>query len=179
MNSTPTFITALLLAPLAVLHAAELRLPSIFSDHMVLQSGTSVPVWGWADEGEGVVVEFDGQSKTTTANADGKWTVKLNADQRKFMAASRAPEELYDLQADPFELNNLAEDPRHRTTLDRLRAVLASWLKDTHDESSAPEDPVELEAQLKNLEKVVSGQRQNLGLNGLLESVPGAPEKKD
>jgi uncharacterized sulfatase len=104
---------------------------------------------------------------------------KLNADQRKFMAASRAPEELYDLQADPFELNNLAEDPRHRTTLDRLRAVLASWLKDTHDESSAPEDPVELEAQLKNLEKVVSGQRQNLGPNGLLESVPGAPEKKD
>ena len=104
---------------------------------------------------------------------------KLNADQRKFMAASRAPEELYDLQADPFELHNLADDPRHRTTLDRLRAVLAAWLKDTRDESSAPEDPVELEAQLKNLEKIVSGQRQNLGPNGLLESVPGAPKRKD
>ena len=104
---------------------------------------------------------------------------KLNADQRKFMAASRAPEELYDLQADPFELHNLAEEPRHRTTLDRLRAVLAAWLKETRDESSAPEDPVELEAQLKNLEKIVSGQRQNLGPNGLLESVPGAPERKD
>jgi len=104
---------------------------------------------------------------------------KLNADQRKFMAKSRAPEELYDLQADPFELHNLADDPRHRTTLDRLRAVLAAWLKDTRDESSAPEDPAELEAQLKNLEKIVSGQRQNLGPNGLLEFVPGAPERKD
>jgi broad specificity phosphatase PhoE len=33
---------------------------------------------------------------------------------------------------------------------------VAAWLKDTRDESSAPEDPVELEAQLKNLEKIVS-----------------------
>jgi N-sulfoglucosamine sulfohydrolase len=104
---------------------------------------------------------------------------KLNAVQRKFMAASRAPEELYDLQTDPFELRNLAADPRHRATLDRLRAVLAAWLKDTRDESAAPEDPVELDAQLKNLEKIVAGHRQNLGPTGLLESVSGAPEKKD
>ena len=104
---------------------------------------------------------------------------KLNAVQRKFMAASRAPEELYDLQTDPFELRNLAADPRHRATLDRLRAVLAAWLKDTRDESAAPEDPVELDAQLKHLEKIVAGHRQNLGPTGLLESVSGAPEKKD
>jgi sialate O-acetylesterase len=72
-------ILAALLAPLAVLHAAELRLPSIFSDHLVLQSGSAVPVWGWADQGERVAVEFAGQSQSTTANADGKWTVKLDA----------------------------------------------------------------------------------------------------
>jgi sialate O-acetylesterase len=71
-------LTALLLAPLAALHAADLRLPSIFSDHMVLQRGKSVPVWGWADPGEQVAVEFAGQIKSTTANADGKWTVKLD-----------------------------------------------------------------------------------------------------
>lgn len=104
---------------------------------------------------------------------------KLNADQRKFMAAQRAPEELYDLQADPFELNNLAADPRHRATLDRLRAVLAAWLKDTRDESAAPEDPADLGAQLVNLEKIVAGHRQKLGPTGRLESVPGAPERKD
>lgn len=72
-------LTVLVFAPLAVLHAAELRLPSIFSDHMVLQRGKSVPVWGWADPGEELVVDFAGQSRSTTANADGKWTVKLDA----------------------------------------------------------------------------------------------------
>ncbi len=104
---------------------------------------------------------------------------KLNAEQRTFMAAQRAPEELYDLQADPFELNNLAGDPRHRATLERLRAVLAAWLKDTRDESAAPEDSADLDAQLKNLEKIVAGHRQKLGPSGRLETVPGAPERKD
>jgi sialate O-acetylesterase len=79
MKTTFHLLAALLLAPLAALDAAELRLPSIFSDHMVLQSGKAVPVWGWADPGEGVAVEFAGQSQSTTANADGKWTVKLDA----------------------------------------------------------------------------------------------------
>ncbi len=95
------------------------------------------------------------------------------------MAAQRAPEELYDLQADPFELNNLARDPRHRATLDRLRTVLTAWLKDTRDESAAPEDSADLDAQLKNLEKIVAGHRQKLGPSGRLETVPGAPERKD
>ena len=104
---------------------------------------------------------------------------KLNADQRKFMAAQRPPEELYDLQADPFELNNLAGDARHRATRDRLRAVLAAWLKDTRDESAAPEDPADLEAQMKNLEKIVAGHRQKLGPSGRLESVPGAPPRQN
>ena len=89
MNSIPTFITALLLAPLAALNAAELRLPSIFSQHMVLQSAKAVPVWGWADAGEQIVVQFAGQSKSTTANADGKWTLKLDA-----LEASADPREM-------------------------------------------------------------------------------------
>jgi sialate O-acetylesterase len=79
MKPTLHLLLALLLAPLAALNAAEFRLPSIFSDHMVLQSATAVPVWGWADAGEQIVVEFAGQTKSTTANADGKWTVKLDA----------------------------------------------------------------------------------------------------
>ena len=74
-----TLLTTLLLAPLATLNAAELRLPSIFSDQMVLQCAKAVPVWGWADAGEQIVVEFAGQTKSTTTNADGKWTVKLEA----------------------------------------------------------------------------------------------------
>jgi len=57
---------------------AEVRLPSIISDHMVLQCDQPVPVWGWGDAGERVTVEFAGQSKTATANAEGKWMAKLD-----------------------------------------------------------------------------------------------------
>jgi len=79
MKPALPFITTLLLATALSLQAADLRLPSIFSDHMVLQCAKALPVWGWADAGEQIVVEFAGQTKSTTANADGKWTVKLDA----------------------------------------------------------------------------------------------------
>ncbi len=102
---------------------------------------------------------------------------KLNADQSKFMAAHRPPEELYDLQNDPFELHNLAAAPQSLTTLERFRNVLGSWLKDTHDESAAPEDQKDLEVELKNLEQSVGKQRQKLGPKGLLESVPVAQKR--
>jgi sialate O-acetylesterase len=55
-----------------------LRLPSIFSDHMVLQCDHAVPVWGRAEPDAEVTVEFAGQTRTTTTGAAGKWTVKLD-----------------------------------------------------------------------------------------------------
>jgi sialate O-acetylesterase len=74
-----TLLAALLL-PWAseTLSAAELRLGSPFCDHMVLQRDKPVAVWGWADAGESVTVAFDGQSKTTTADTEGKWSLKLD-----------------------------------------------------------------------------------------------------
>jgi sialate O-acetylesterase len=65
----------LLLAPTAL---AAVKLPAIFSDHMVLQSGVKAPVWGWADAGEKVTVSIAGQHASATAGADGKWMVRLN-----------------------------------------------------------------------------------------------------
>ena len=79
MKSALTIFSALLLAPLAFIHAAELKVASVFSDHMVLQREMPVPVWGWADPGQTVTVEFAGQTKTATADANGKWLVKLDA----------------------------------------------------------------------------------------------------
>jgi sialate O-acetylesterase len=79
MKHTLTFLTALLFAPLAALHAADLRLGSTFSDHMVLQREKPVAVWGWADAGEMVTVSFAGQTMSATAGADGKWSLKLDA----------------------------------------------------------------------------------------------------
>ena len=58
--------------------AAPPELPSIFSDHMVLQRQMKVPVWGKADAGATVTVEFAGQKKTTAAGADGNWRVDLD-----------------------------------------------------------------------------------------------------
>jgi len=56
---------------------AQVKPNALFSDHMVLQSGMVVPVWGMADPGEKVTVKFHGQTKSATADADGKWTVRL------------------------------------------------------------------------------------------------------
>lgn len=58
---------------------AEVKLPAIFSTHMVLQREVSIPVWGWAEPGEKVTVSIAGQTKTTAANSEGKWTLKLDA----------------------------------------------------------------------------------------------------
>lgn len=57
---------------------ADVRLPAVFSDHMVLQRERQVPIWGWADSGEQVAVVFGEQTKTTTANDEGRWQVTLD-----------------------------------------------------------------------------------------------------
>ncbi|MEY4918638.1 MAG: hypothetical protein RL616_2551, partial [Verrucomicrobiota bacterium] len=56
---------------------ADIKLPGIFSDHMVLQRNVSVPVWGWADPGEKVTVSIAGQTRTAKADASGNWKLKL------------------------------------------------------------------------------------------------------
>lgn len=57
---------------------ADVKLPALISDHMVVQSGVPVRIWGWAEPGEAVTVSFAGQSPKTTANAAGKWEAFLN-----------------------------------------------------------------------------------------------------
>ena len=66
------------LAPLAALHAGELRLAKTITDHTVLQREMAVPVWGWAEPGAEVTVEFAGQKKTVTVDDDGKWMIGLD-----------------------------------------------------------------------------------------------------
>ena len=57
---------------------AELVMPAVFSDHLVLQRDVEVPVWGWAAPGETITVELQAEKKTCTAGADGKWQVRLD-----------------------------------------------------------------------------------------------------
>ena len=56
---------------------AEVKLPALFSDHMVLQADRPLAVWGWAAAGEKVQAAIAKQKQSTTAAADGKWQLKL------------------------------------------------------------------------------------------------------
>ena len=58
---------------------ADVRLPGLFSDHLVIQRDKPVNVWGWADVDESVSVSFGGATQTTKAGPDGKWMVQLPA----------------------------------------------------------------------------------------------------
>lgn len=61
----------------------ELKAASVFGSHMVLQQGMPCPVWGWADPGEKISVQFDAQNVTAQTDNKGDWRVNLeplNAD---------------------------------------------------------------------------------------------------
>lgn len=64
---------------------------------------------------------------------------KLTGPPAELMASNRPEEELYDLVEDPYEINNLATDPAHNTTLHRLRTRLDQWIRDIDDKGKAPE----------------------------------------
>ncbi len=79
LKTRPLLLGFALALTLACTASAEVRLPSFFSDHAVLQQGVPVPVWGWAAPGEAVTVTLAGQTRTAKAGADGAWRVTLDA----------------------------------------------------------------------------------------------------
>jgi sialate O-acetylesterase len=58
---------------------ANVKLPAIISDNMVLQRGKKVPIWGWAEPGEKVSVKgsWEWFETSTKAKDNGKWMVKI------------------------------------------------------------------------------------------------------
>jgi sialate O-acetylesterase len=70
------FLPALLLAT-TLPAVADVRLPALISDHMVLLAEPAANVWGWADPGEKVTVKLGTITADTNAGADGRWSVKL------------------------------------------------------------------------------------------------------
>ena len=72
------------LLPLVLLYVAlsadlwaDVRVPALFGDHMVLQRDMPIHVWGWADPGETVSVAFRGETATTIASPNGRWDIYL------------------------------------------------------------------------------------------------------
>lgn len=60
---------------------AQVRLPRIFSDHMVIQQKQPVRIWGWASPGEKVSVTLNDQKASVKTYKDGKWILTLPAQQ--------------------------------------------------------------------------------------------------
>jgi len=71
------FRLAVIFAALASACFADPVLPNLFSDHMVLQQGREIHVWGQGDPGEAVNVTLAGQSSRATADAHAGWSVLL------------------------------------------------------------------------------------------------------
>jgi sialate O-acetylesterase len=99
MRSLRILILAMLVSASA---SAALRLPSIFSDHMVLQRDIPLKVWGWDEPGTPVTVEFAGETYTTEADADGKWTVVMepqaaNSEPQTLVVAGTSERQLSDV----------------------------------------------------------------------------------
>jgi sialate O-acetylesterase len=56
---------------------AQVRLPRLIRDSMILQRDSKINIWGWASKNEKIRIKFDGKNFKTTTNADGKWLMQL------------------------------------------------------------------------------------------------------
>lgn len=79
LQTTAGVVAGACLLLLAVNSWAAPSVSTLFSDHMVLQRGREIRIWGRADAGEKITVSLAGRSSDTSAGADGKWSVHLPA----------------------------------------------------------------------------------------------------
>ncbi|NQU51510.1 MAG: sulfatase-like hydrolase/transferase [Bacteroidetes bacterium] len=68
---------------------------------------------------------------------------KLDELQARFYQPTRPAEELYAVENDPFQINNLANDPKYKSKLTELRTTLYNWMKETNDPGLIPEPILE------------------------------------
>ena len=74
---------------------------------------------------------------------------KLTDYQEQHWFGARPAEELYDLEADPHQINNLASNPKYKAVLRTHRTALEEWIKISEDKGQFPESVVQLEATYK------------------------------
>ncbi len=83
--------------------AGNLNLPEVFSNNMILQRNVTVPVWGTARSEERITVEFDNQTKSTIADNNGNWSVKLNP----MKAGGPFKMKVFDAEGESINLKNI------------------------------------------------------------------------
>ena len=76
MNTRLLFIAGLMIHT-GTVAVADVTLPELFSDNMILQREMPVPIWGAASPGEKVLLSFAGQELETKADPEGNWMLKL------------------------------------------------------------------------------------------------------
>src|SRR5438445_6231605 len=69
---------AMMMVVSAAVCRADVVLPDVIGEAMVLQRDHAAPIWGKADPGEVVTVRFAGQLKKAAATKDGKWRINLD-----------------------------------------------------------------------------------------------------
>jgi len=73
------FVIGIVLLPCIQLESnANVRMADIFGDHMVLQRGIEIPVWGWADSGEKIRLMLNGQTVTVKTDKTGMWKANFS-----------------------------------------------------------------------------------------------------
>jgi len=65
---------------------------------------------------------------------------KLTGPQKLWMRDTRPPEELYDTEKDPYEIHNLANDPKYKSILQRKRSEMDRWMEEIDDLGDIPEE---------------------------------------
>ncbi len=101
MKKLTVFLAAALIACASY---AEIKMPKIFSDNMVLQQGQKVKIWGMAAPGAKVDVEFAKQKQSAKVGSDGKWSVVLNPLK---MSVNGETMKISESGAEPMLINNV------------------------------------------------------------------------
>ena len=136
-------IIGLFIAICALSVSAKVVLPGIFSDHAVLAKNAKVPVFGKADPGEKVLVEFNKQKKETVAGKDGKWRVDLNL--------ANSPEGPFELKINDIVIKDVIVG---EVWLCSGQSNMAWVMKNTEGIDDAQKNPVGSRLRSFNVEKI-------------------------
>ncbi len=105
----------------------------------------------------------DGKAIVQTLRALHEAEKLTELQERLLFAPERAAEELYDLNADPGEITNLAADPGHRETLTGLRGKLDRWMEETKDQGRQPEPEAQYDSDMQATDPAGGGKPPSAG----------------
>ena len=72
-------LTGVVFVMLGLQTYAQVRLPRLVRDSMILQRDTKINIWGWASKNEKINIKFNGKNYKATTGADAKWSIQLPA----------------------------------------------------------------------------------------------------